>query len=157
MRVNSPSFSISSIQLRRSLPFAVVATPSSVIVASAFIMILILLRINKISMQSRYTTILFFRVRPSTIVRLFSRATKEIGNQVRKQPITDTVGNVNFPVLRIDRETGWMEQSAEWSAQFCQWRRVAFVGNPPDSDEPEIRIVPRVFRNLFVRALERHF
>src|SRR5207248_4762655 len=109
--------------------FAVVATPSSVIVASAFIMILILLRINKISMQSRYTTILFSRVRPSTIVRLFSRATEEVGNQVRKQPVTDAVGDVNFAVLGIDRETGGMEQPAEWSAQFRHRWRVAFVSN----------------------------
>src|SRR5437588_11896722 len=135
IRFNSPSFSISSIQLRRSLPFAVVTTPSSVIVASAFMMILILLRINKTSMQSRYTTILFRCVRSSTIVRLLSRATEEIGNQVRKQPVTDAVGNVNFSVLRIDRETGGMEQPAERSAKFRQWRRITFVSNSPDSDE----------------------
>src|SRR5438132_42539 len=132
MRVNSPSFSTSSLQLRRALPFAVVTTPSSVIVASAFMMILILLRINKTSMQSRYTTILFRCVRSSTIVRLLSRATEEIGDQVRKQPVTDAVGNVNFAVLRIDRETGGMEQPAEWATQFCQRRRIAFVGNAPD-------------------------
>src|SRR5439155_668029 len=56
MRVNSPSFSTSSIQLRKSLPF-VVFVCSLLIVGSAFMIILILLRIIKISMQSRYTTI----------------------------------------------------------------------------------------------------
>src|SRR3989440_8561552 len=135
MRANSPSFSTSSIQVRKSLPFAVVTTRSSLIVASAFMMILILLRINKTSVQYRHTTILFRCVRSPAIVRLFSRATKEVGNQVRKQPVTDAVGNVNFAVLRIDRETGGMEQTAEWATKFCHRRRVPFVSNTPDSDE----------------------
>src|SRR5205807_1032102 len=109
-----------------------------------------LLRIIKNSMQSCYTTILFRCVRSSTIVRLLSRATEEIGNQVRKQSVTDAVGNVNFSVLRIDGKTGGMKQPAERSAKFCQWRRITFVSNAPNSDEPKIRIVPRVFRNVFV-------
>src|SRR5438045_9136551 len=97
--------------------------------------IVILLRIITTSMQSRYTTILFRCIRSSANVRLFSRTSKEVGNQVRKQPVTDAVGNVNFAVLRIDRETGGMEQTAEWATKFCHRRRVTFVSNTPDSDE----------------------